>query len=522
LTLLEVTGPIQDILPGGVRLMGPGALGGGPEVISMSTFLAIQALHEEGMAKKAIARKLGVDPRTVRKHIRRIEAGVKEPRRARVSRKLDRLEPLIRAKVEQGLSAVQIYQDLSGRRDFDASYETVKLRVRELRPAVREVFCRMTFRPGEEGQIDFGEVGRLLVGAVLRKVYLFVLTLCWSRYSYYELVTDQMVPTFLGAIRRGFEHIGGVPERLKPDNLRSAVLLNQLGERYYQEDFFRFCRHYGTLPDAARPATPTDKGRTEREIEYVKGSCFRGRQITTLDEGVEHLARWADEVARVRVHGTTRRRPIDLFAEEQRHLRALPEDPYEVARWGRYKVRKDCHVHVEGNYYSVPYRLVGGQVTARLTEREVTVFSDGEEVARHERAVGKGRDVTDPSHYPPTKRLATQEIHRKRVMAVRSAGPRTSEFLGRLKEGRWVFGDQVTRMARLVATYGEERVERACHRALAYGAWGAATVQRILERDLDELPLPCEIAPPALQGTSRDFGRPLGEYQTLLAQAEVR
>jgi hypothetical protein len=80
-------------------------------------------------------------------------------------------------------------------------------------------------------------------------------------------VLDQTVPTFLGAIRRGFEDFGGAPSRLKPDNLKSAMLISALGERY-QEDFFRLCQHYGTLPDAARPMTPRDKGRTERDIGF--------------------------------------------------------------------------------------------------------------------------------------------------------------------------------------------------------------------------------------------------------------
>jgi transposase len=487
----------------------------------MSAFLTIRALHEEGVAKKAIARRLGLDPRTVRKHIRRIETGAREPRRAPVPRKLDRFDGLIRKKAAQGLSAVQIYQDLCQEPGFEASYESVKRWMRPLRPPKTQSYCRMVFRPGEEAQIDFGALGRMAVEGIPRRVWLFVMTLCFSRFSYYELVLEQRVPVFLGAIRRGFEFFGGAPERTKPDNLKSAVLLNQLGERYYQEDFFRFCRHYGTVADAARPATPTDKGRIEREIGYVKGSCLRGREFSSFEEAQAFLSRWADEVARVRVHGTTRRRPLDLFEEERRHLRPLPPDPYEVATWGRYKVRKDCHIHVAGNYYSVPHTLVGQKVTVRLSEGELTAFADDHEVARHPRAIGKGQDVTDPSHYPATKRLATQEIRRRRLEAVRAAGPRTAELVGRLKEDRWVFGDQLARLVRLVSSYGEERLERASARALFYQALSARTLERILERDLDRLPLPSEFPPLAAAGGPVDFGRPLTEYDALLAAREV-
>jgi transposase len=486
----------------------------------MSMFLSVRALREEGVPKKTIARRLGVDRRTVRKYIKRIDAGEREPLRRSPPSKLEPVRALIESKVEQGLSAVQIYQDLCTRPGFDAGYDLVKLWVRKLRPKEPEVYCRMQFAPAEEAQIDFGEVGRMRVAGGERRVWLFAMTLCFSRYSYYELVLDQTVPTFLGAIRRGFEDFGGAPERIKPDNLRSAVLLSSLGERYYQEDFFKLCQHYGCVPDAARPRTPTDKGRTERDIGYVKHSCFEGRGLSDFDLAVRHLACWRKEVALVRVHGTTRRRPVDLFAEERDRLRPLPESPFEVASLGLYRVRKDCHVHVAGNYYSVPHLLVGKKVTVRLAERDVSVDFDGERVAQHTRALGRGQSVTDPSHYPPTKRLATQEIHRRRVDAVRSVGPRTVEYLGRLRHGRWVFGDQVARLHRLLGSFGPVALESACQRALHYGALdGAVRIESILDRGLEGLPLP-DLSGDA-RGNGRDFGRPLAEYDELLAAEEV-
>jgi Mu transposase, C-terminal domain len=328
-------------------------------------------------------------------------------------------------------------------------------------------------------------------------------------------VLDQTVPTFLGSIRRGFEWLGGVPSRLKPDNLRSAVLVNHLGERFYQEDFFRFCRHYGTVPDAARPYTPTDKGRTEREIRYVKESCFGGRGITDFEEAKAHLERWHSEVAMVRVHGTTRRRPLDLFEEERASLGLLVDTPYEITTFGHYKVRKDCHVHVLGNYYSAPHRYVARKVTVQIGEETVRIHMDGECVARHARSFGKGETITDPSHYPVEKRIGTQEIHRRRLEGLRSAGRWTGEYLARLKEGRWVFGDQVARLARLLESYGPKALERACRRAVYFGALdGAARIERILEKGLEDQPLPDTLIPMPL-GTG--YGRPLDEYDALLA-----
>jgi len=486
----------------------------------MSTFLSVRALHEERVPKKTIARRLGIDVRTVRSHIRLIDRGAREPRRAAVSRKLDSFLELIEAKTAQGLSAVQIYQDLCTQPGFDACYETVKRAVRALRRVEPEVYCRMSFVAGEEAQIDFGSIGTLLVDGKPRSVWLFAMTLCFSRYSYYELVLDQTVPTFLGAIRRGFEDFGGAPQRIKPDNLKSAVLINALGERYYQEDFFRFCAHYGCVPDAARPRTPTDKGRTERDIGYVKHGCFEGRELKTLAEARAWLAVWRREIALVRVHGTTRRRPMDLFETERVALRPLPQDAYELSRFARHKVRKDCHVQVLSNFYSTPYTLVGEQVGVRVAEQTVDVFAHGEIVASHARCFDAGRTITDKQHYPPTKRLGSQEIHRRRVELVRSAGPHTQSYLGRLREGPWVFGDQIARIHRLATSFGLEALEKACARAQHYGALdGAARIEKILERGLHELPLDSLGA--AARHVGRDFGRDLAEYDALLIARKV-
>ncbi len=480
----------------------------------MSKFLALQALVAEGCPNKEIARRLVMDVRTVRSWRRRIEAGETRPERRKPPRKLDRYEAVIRAKVEAGLSAVQIYQDLRKDPDFSASYETVKRKVRELRPPTVEVCKRLEFRPGEEAQVDFGEVGRMrLEDGVVRRVFVCVVMLCWSRYSWHELVLDQSVATFQNVLRHAFEDFGGVPARLRLDNLRAGVLVNRLGERYYQADFFRFCRHYGTVPSAARPRTPTDKGRVERVIGYVKRSCFGGRGIDDLAEARAWLARWRREVALVRVHGTTGERPVDRMEEERKALRPLPETPWEIGRLHTCRVRRDCHVQVGGNFYSVPWRYVGQVVLVREADGRLDVMAGEQVVARHRLAEGRGRSVTDPGHYPPTKRPSTQEIHRRRVAAIREAGPHARDVLGRLRSGPMVFGSQVAALHRLLREYGPEAVERACARALHFDAAdSAARIRRILEKGLHLRPLPAACLPVPAGG----YGHPLAGYDALL------
>lgn len=485
----------------------------------MSSFLSIKALLEEHVPLKEIARRLGRDVRTVRAWARRIRKGEDLARRpAREGNLLDPFRDRVGEMAGRGMTAVQIHGALVKLPDFAASYSSVRRLVRRLRQRQPEVFCRMRYAPGEEAQVDFAEIGRVACAGRSVRAWMFVLTLCYSRVSYYEIVLDQTVPTFLGALRRALEFLGGVPGRLKLDNLRAGVLIDQLGRRYYQEDFFRFCHHYGTVADAARPYTPTDKGRVERDIRYCRGSHFRGRDLGDLEAEQAALVDWRDTVANVRLHGTTQRRPVDLFAEERASLRPLPADAYEVATWGQYRVRKDCHVAVLGNYFSVPYRFVGQDVLVRVTEKEVGAFAAGERVANHPRPAGRGHTVTDVAHYPPHHREATHEVHRRRVLQVRAAGPFSAEFLGRAADGRYVLGDQLRRLVALLEEHGATAFERSCERALHFGAVDSLEpLERILAGRHYEQPLSPEPAarPPE---AGEQYERPLAEYGELLKE----
>ena len=170
------------------------------------------------------------------------------------------------------------------------------------------------------------------------------------------------------------------------------------------------------------------------------------------------------------------------------------------------------------NFYSVPHPFVGQSVLVRLGEDRLTAFADGERIAEHERAKGRGQQITDPSHYPPTKRVATQEVRRQRLLQIRGAGPHAAEYVSRLRESRSVFGDQLLRLTDLLAVFGEDAVEKACRRALYFGATqGARKIESILERGLHEKPLPTD--PVIGAADDRDFGRPLDEYAALLEVA---
>ncbi|MBK8178694.1 MAG: DDE-type integrase/transposase/recombinase [Planctomycetes bacterium] len=266
---------------------------------------------------------------------------------------------------------MQIYQDLCTLPGLGACYETVKRAVRALKRRAR-VYCRMRLRARRGLRSTSATSARCSSMGAQRRVWLFAMTLCFSRYSYYELVLDQTVQTFLGAIRRGFEDLGGAPTRIKPDNLKSAVLISALGERY-QEDFFRLCQHYGTLPDAARP-------KRRRTRAAPAATSVTSSTVASWDEA------WSPSKMPVpgsRAGGarsrscacTARRAGVPSISSRNQNARAACTAGRSVRDHEFFPPQgaQDCHVHVLSNYYSVPYSFVGTSVTVRTSEQRIDV-----------------------------------------------------------------------------------------------------------------------------------------------------
>jgi hypothetical protein len=154
-----------------------------------------------------------------------------------------------------------------------------------------------------------------------------------------------------------------------------------------------------------------------------------------------------------------------------------------------------------------------------MSERFVTVLAEDQAVATHDRLLGEGLCSTKQEHYPPSKRISSHEIHRRRVMLVRDAGPYAAQFVAKLREGPAVFNDQLRKMAGLVVDHGAEAVELACRRALHFGAADTAQrVENIIDRQLQGEPLPELDRVIDARARERDFERPMAEYEALLEE----
>ena len=417
----------------------------------------------------------------------------------------------------RGLEVAAIRTRLEETHRHPVSYSAVWRLVRALEPPRTPAVCvRVEVPPGSEAQVDFGYAGRTVepTSGVLRKTWVFVLVLSWSRHLYAELGFDQRVETWLLCHRHAFEAFGGVPARIVLDNLKAAILRASVDDPGVQRAYRECALHYGFRIDPNPPRTPELKGKVEQGgVHYVKRNFLAGREGERCDELNRKLRLWAVHVAGQRIHGTTKDRPWERFqAVEQAALVPLPPTPYDPASWKQATLHRDCYVVFEGAYYSAPYRLVGQRLWIRGGSRTVELFTASHElVATHDRAPRPGGRQTLLAHLPPHKvpgLVASRETCRTQAAAI---GPATTELveglLAHRPEDRLRVAQRVLRLATQV---GAERLERACARALHFGTPDYPTLKRILTAGLEQTPV--EPPPPPPRGEGFRFVRQASEF----------
>ena len=281
----------------------------------------------------------------------------------------------IQGKVDIGLSAQRIYQDLKTDTSFNGSYESVKRYVRQLREEDPQLVERLEVAPAEEVQVDFGTGPTLLSPEGKRsKTWIFRLVLSHSRKAYSEAVRRQDTETFIRCLENGFRALGGVALTINLDNLKAAVLKFDWADPELNPKLRDFARHYRTTILPCLPRTPEHKGKVENSIKYVKENALKGRKFKSLSELNAFLAHWEKTVADHRIHGTTKRQVAELFAAEQPALQPLPDSLFPCFREGPRSVHRDGYVEVEKAYYHVPPEHLGRKVWVRYDGREVRIF----------------------------------------------------------------------------------------------------------------------------------------------------
>jgi hypothetical protein len=317
------------------------------------------------------------------------------------------------------------------------------------------------------------------------------MTLCWSRHQYAEVVWDQKVPTWLGCHQRAFRFFGGVPSQVIIDNPKCAITKACTRDPEVQRAYAELAEAYDFQLAPCPPGDPKKKGRVESGVKYIKRAFVPGREFRDLADANRQLEAWVLEEAGQRIHGTTRERPLTRFAETERHqLQPLPERAFEPVEWKRLQVHRDCHVRLDLSFYSVPFVWIGKRLWVRATATMVQAFDGHELLASHVRALRPGTTVTVPEHLPPEAQAFLRQTPAWCRERAGEVGPACEAVIDQLFADRVVDRLRAAQgVIRLCESYGRERLESACRRALSFDDPKYRTVKTILSKGLDQVAL---------------------------------
>lgn len=459
-------------------------------MITYDLYARIQhCFHVLNLTRTQTARHLGLHPHTVSKWLSRDHYA---PRRGpKRPSKLDPFKPQILRWLEtHPYSAVQLLQKLKAL-GYSGGVSILKAYVRTVRPAPASAFLSLNFAPGECAQIDWGQFGSIPVGNTTRRLSFFVMVLCHSRLLYVEFTLAETMEHFVACHQNAFAYVGGGVQRVMVDNLKSAVLKRVVGEDPVLNPRYKdFAGHYGFTISPCSVGQPQQKGRVENAVGYVKKNFLAGLELTDFRFLNPAVREWLDTVANVRIHGTTKRRPLDLFAEEKPALRPLPHAHYDVGQIRPVRATNRFRVAFDANTYSVPAEYASCLLTLKAYPEELCIYRENRLIARHVRCYDRHQDFEHPDHPKPLLLQRCRAREQRLLQSFLSLSAKAEAFYRHLKERRFNVLHHLRQIVALSEIYGREKTARAIEDALEFQAFSCEYVANLLEQWERFLPEP--------------------------------
>jgi transposase len=453
-------------------------------------------LHRVTGSVREVARRLGgVSRNTIRRILDRHQVArtagpaLLKPKQAPRASKLDEFKPQIAAILKKYPDArPHRVHELLNETGFKGGYTIVKDYLRKIaeKPAV-EAVERFETAPGKQGQQDWSpysfEFGT-------QNAFSYILG--YSRRQYIDFMDDADLYSMMRGHVASFRLLKGVAETCLYDNQKVVVTRWELGQPIYNTRFLAFATHYNFRPQALPKRKPWLKGKVERPFLFLETSFFNCREFRDADDLRARLAHWLATKNDLRTHETTRRRPIDLHAEEVPHLRPLPAHEYDTSEVVYRIASIEALVEWDGNFYSVPPKYVAQSLVVKVGERTLTVYSPEIEcVTQHDlRPPGQREKYRKPEHKIP--RASHGKDLDLLVATFLEWGPVAGDYLTGLKrtQARTV-AHHIGHILSLKRRYNPDDIVIALEHALRYHAYDARAIDRILasqaqERTLEE------------------------------------
>jgi len=369
----------------------------------------IKELHAEGHSIRDIARVTGHSRNTVRK-VLRDEHDLKFKTSQRES-KLDPYKDYLKQRYdEHRLSAVRLIEEIRPM-GYDGSIATIRRYLRTIRTEHHRR-SRLTVRyetpPGKQAQVDWGYCGRFPAGdGRIIPVYLFAMVLGFSRMMYICFTTSMKLGVLIECHQRAFEFFGGVTATVLYDNMKQV----RIGPGKLNEQMLDFANHYGFVPKTHRAYRPRTKGKVERPMDYIKDNFLAGREFSGVEDLNARGMHWLGHTANVRIHGTTRQRPVDLFVQEKPTLAPIADvAPYRFVDPVQRTVSFESMIQFHGSRYSVPPLYAGQKVQVAAEGGHVLVRVGDTVIAEHREAQRSGQCIVEKDHLAELWKLTQEQI----------------------------------------------------------------------------------------------------------------
>ena len=333
----------------------------------------------------------------------------------------------------------------------------------------------------QTGQITFG--------------HLFVAVMGCSNYTYAEITPTEQLPDWISAQVHALEFLGGVPQVVVPDNTKVAVTSPCRYDPDINRTYQDLAEHYGFAVLPARIKRPKDKAKVEAGVLIAERwilAALRNHTFFSIGEAnaaVKPLLQRLNEHPFKKLPGN---RQESFERLDRPVLKPLPTQRYEFAQWKKVGVNIDYHVEIDGHYYSAPYTLIHQELMARYTSRTVELFHKSRRVAVHVRSYAKGHHTTLEEHRPPAHRAYLAWTPERVLRWAGTIGPNCGEVAQRIMNSRSIpeHGFRPCQgLIRLGNSYGNQRVDQACRRALKLNIVGYKHIASMLKTGRDKIPL---------------------------------
>jgi transposase len=429
----------------------------------------------EKYAKKAIAKKLNLDPKTVRSALKketfsRCNPG---PRSSRLEEFREKISDLLQS--YPGMSAVRIYEEIR-KGGYQGGISILRSYLRPLR-LEKKTFLHIQTFPAEEAQVDWAYTGR--IGD--RISYCFLMVLSFSKMLYIEFFPDQRLESFLAGHIHAFQYFQGVPKKIRYDSLKSVVLTRFGPNIQFNRRFLDFAAHHLFNPSVCNVRSPHEKGRVENAVRYVKNNFLAGRTFNSFTDCNQQAAFWRDERANVRIHGTMKARPVDIFREKEHAvLIPLPKTDYDTRSVCSVKCSSQGLVRFDTNRYSVPFAHAALTLTLKADDQFVSIYDKEQLIAQHGRSHLKHQVIEDPRHVKgclPKKPQGAIFKHRDSLLAI---GESAKQYLEAMTKTELNISNQLKKIIGLIDLFGKTEVSAAMEQAIKHHALGCEYLQNII------------------------------------------